>query len=133
MSLKRKKFTYKDIESWQPCYSPSKYLPANWEGTALDVVKNNDIPWEDRLWVVCREDLIDAKTLRLFAVFCARQVEHLLTNKHSKNAIDVAERFANGLASKDELDAASFSAWAAARAAAQKEQQKKLIEMLEGK
>jgi len=47
-------------------------------------------------------------------VWCARQVQHLMTDKRSLDAIDVAERFANGLATENELDIA----WAAARAAA---------------
>ena len=52
------------------------------------------------------------------AVFAARQVEHLLTDDRSRNAIDVAERYAHGNATKDELDAAARAANAAANAAA---------------
>ena len=67
---------------------------------------------------------------RLFAVWCVRQVEHLLTDQRSKDALDVAERYANWEATKDELlaagaaaraatrEAAGAAAWAAARAAA---------------
>jgi hypothetical protein len=63
------------------------------------------VPEHDREW-------------RLFAVWCARSVEHLMTDQRSRNAIDVAERFANGQATREELAAAWAAAWAAARAAA---------------
>jgi hypothetical protein len=50
----------------------------------------------------------------MFAVFCVRSVEHLLTDQQSKNAIEVAERFVNGDATDEELAAA----WSDARDAA---------------
>ena len=52
--------------------------------------------------------------LRLFAVRCARGVQHLMTDPRSIAALDVAERHAKGEATDKELAAA----WAAARAAA---------------
>jgi hypothetical protein len=58
------------------------------------------------------------REIRLFAVWCARQVEHLMTDERSKQALMVAERHANGEATVAELDAAGAAAWAAAVAAA---------------
>ena len=58
------------------------------------------------------------KNLRLFACWCVRQVWYLLDDARSKNATEVAERFANGEATQDELAAAWAAAWAAAGAAA---------------
>ena len=55
-----------------------------------------------------------AKEWRLFAVWCARQVQHLMLDPRSLAALDVAERFANGEATNEELSAA----WTAARDAA---------------
>jgi len=43
------------------------------------------------------------RKLRLFAVACCRQVQHLLVDKQSRVAINVAERYAEGLASNEEL------------------------------
>ena len=63
------------------------------------------------------DGLTDAQ-LRLFAVRCARRVQHLMTDPRSVAALDVAERHAKGEATDAELKAASDAAWAAARAAA---------------
>ena len=52
---------------------------------------------------------------RLLMVAYARRVQHLCTDPAVKNAIDVAERYANGKATYEELSAV---AWAAASAAA---------------
>jgi hypothetical protein len=61
----------------------------------------------------------DDRLLRLFAVACARDVLHIYEDKYPndsrvRDCIDVAERFANGEATNDEMTAA----WAAAGAAA---------------
>ena len=62
------------------------------------------------------EGLSDKK-LRLFAVRCARQVQHLMTDPRSIAALDVAERHAHGQATDEELRAAQVAAGAAADAA----------------
>jgi len=58
------------------------------------------------------------KSARLFACWCARQVWHLMTDERSRNAVEVAERYANGNATDEELAAARDAAWAAAGNAA---------------
>ena len=70
------------------------------------------------IWVATRKGVLDDRTLRLFAVWCARQVQHLMPDPRSVAAVDVAERFANGEATADELTAAEAAARAAAGAAA---------------
>ena len=65
-------------------------------------------------WIACQHGILTDRELRLFAVFCARQVEHLMTDQRSTDAILVAERFANGLATDAELAAARDAAWGAA-------------------
>jgi len=72
---------------------------------------------DDALWC-CRASPEYDREWRLFAVWCARQVQHLVTDKRSIEALDVAERFANGLATTQELAAAWYAAGYAARAAA---------------
>ena len=89
----------------------------------VDILKSNNL--DDALWALRCVQGHD-RDLRLYAVWCARQVEHLMTDQRSKDALGVAERHANGLATDEELDASGLAtdeeldaaAWAAARAAA---------------
>ncbi len=110
------------INSWNPCYKAEKVLPIDWSGTILDLLDKKEIPFKDRLWAIMRTELVSEKLMRLFAVWCARQVQHLMNDERSLKALDVAEKFANGLVSSEKLDAARAAArdaaWDAARAAA---------------
>ena len=108
-----KTFTFTDIQIRDPNYDIGEYLPENWSGTALDILRLDTVPPGDRLWVVLRSEIIDDKTMRLFAVWCARSVQHLMSDPRSVAAIDVAEKFANGNATEAELVAARTEAWAA--------------------
>ena len=85
----------------------------------IQILDSNGL--DDALWsLLCVSG--KEKEIRLFAVWCARQVQHLMKDKRSADALDVAENFANGLASSEELmaarDAARDAAWDAARDAA---------------
>lgn len=80
--------------------------------TILDSNGMGDALWSLR--VVKGEDA----RIRRFAVWCARQVQHLMTDSRSVDALDVAERYADGLATDDELQAAGLAAWKVPDAAA---------------
>ena len=71
---------------------------------------------DDAIWCLQAVEGYD-KEIRLYAVWCARQVQHLLTDQRSLDALDVAERYANGDATDAELTAARDAAWAARDAA----------------
>ena len=81
----------------------------------VTILDSNNL--DDALWCLRACDGIDREA-RLYAVWCARQVQHLMTDPRSLAALDVAERHANGEATDEELAAAWAAARGAARAAA---------------
>lgn len=80
--------------------------------TMMDVWATARSDW--LVWVATRPGVLDDRTLRLFAVHCARSVEYRLTDHRSLEAISIAERFAHGDATSEELSAAWDAGWAAA-------------------
>ena len=64
---------------------------------------------DDALWC-CRAEPQYAKEWRLYSVWCARQVQHLMTDRRSIDALDVAERHAIGQATDAELETARAAA-----------------------
>jgi len=118
-------FGIDDIRNFRPrpCYDPSRYLPEGWQGTALDVLDVKDCPAADRIWValgmMSENDrrLAACRFVRHTPIGDGRMVWHLLPDDRSRNAVEVAERFADGKATEREL-AAAWAAADAARAAA---------------
>ena len=117
------KTTLNKIRLNSPCASGWEKLLKNLGKTKADdeplllttILESNGI--DDALWCLRAVDGHE-REMRLFAVKCARSVQHLMTDKRSLDALDVAERYANKLATQTELDAAGAAARAAARAAA---------------
>ena len=111
------KTTLKAIRNHGPCESGWVKLLASLGKTKaddepisiLEILESNGL--DDALWCLRAVDGHD-KEIRLYAVWCARQVQHLMTDKRSLDALDVAEAFANGKVTKKEL-AAAGAAWAA--------------------
>ena len=117
------KTTLNKIRACSPCASGWTMLLKNLGKTKPDdeplaittILDSNGL--DDALWCLRAVDG-HQKEMRLYAVDCARSVQHLMTDQRSITAIDVAERHAYGLATDAELDAARAAAWAAARDAA---------------
>ena len=80
----------------------------------LEILKSNGL--DDALWC-CRAEPQYDKEWRLFAVWCASQVKHLMRDNRSIEALDVATRYANGCATIEELEEAQAASWDAAQAA----------------
>ena len=116
--------TLNKIRAHSPCHEGWTKLLKNLGKTKADnkrlaittILDSNGL--DDALWCLRAVDGHE-REMRLYAVDCARAVQHLMTDARSIAALDVAERFANGLATDQELaaarDAARAAAWAAAR------------------
>jgi hypothetical protein len=113
------KTTLNQIRDKKPCPDGWKKLLAHLGKTRADdealsiitILDSNGL--DDALW--CLQAVKDHdRKMRLYAVWCARRVQRLLTDRRSLDALDVAERLASGLATDSELNAA----WTAARKAA---------------
>ena len=109
------------IRSFGPCYDPSeKKIPDGETLSVLDWVEKyrSVVPAEDIIWLLCSNEFMAERDLRLFAVWCAREALSLIDSPDPRSvaACGVAERYANGEASQEELAAARAAADAAARA-----------------
>ena len=117
------KTTLNKIRACSPCASGWTKLLNNLGKTHADdeplaittILDSNGLG--DALWCL-RAVEGHQKEMRLYAVDCARSVQNLTTNARSLAAIDVAERYANGAATYEELAAAWNTTWDAAKDAA---------------
>ena len=114
------KITAEMILEKTPCYEWVDRLKnefAGQEKTLIEILQMDDIPPEGRLWVATQ--FLSERQNRLFAVWCAREALTLVKNPDPRSvaACDIAERFARGEATAEELAAAALAA-AAAHAAA---------------
>ena len=112
--------TLNKIRSHSPCEDGWKKLlkhlgktKADYEPLSIiEILDSNGL--DDALWCLRAVDGHD-REIRLYAVWCALQVQHPIADQRNIEALDVAERYANGLATDEQLAAAR----AATRAAAQ--------------
>ena len=111
-------FTWQEVLDARACAAGrDRWLESHPETTpetvlsVAEVLENNGL--DDALW--CLQQLVKGKDneLRLFAVTCARRVQHLLTDECSVMALGAAESFARG-----EGTAGDLAVWAAAAEAA---------------
>jgi len=114
--------TLAEIREHQPCENGWKELLRYLGKTKADneplllltILDSNG--FDDCLWSLrTRPDL--NWLWRLYIVSCARNVQHLMNDQRSIDALDVAERYALGTASCGELAEARSAAWSAAWAA----------------
>lgn len=114
--------TLNQIRAARPCESGWKKLLASQGKTTADdtpfplssVIDSNGV--EDAIWCL-RVEPVSERIVRLFAVWCARQVQHLMQDPRSIAALDAAESRALGEATYARA-AVRAAAYAAAYAGA---------------
>ena len=128
-----KTISNKIIRQFSPCYDPSKIVSdENEELTVVEWVNKyrNLVDSEaDIIWLLCRKKFMSDRDMRLFAVWCARESFKLQesVDERSVNAVNMAERFANGECTENDLSAARLAAESAAQSAAQSAQINQLL------
>ena len=114
------KITRDLLRLWGACYDDARIDELVPEAglTPLEIALDN-VPVEDRLWVLLREELIPARDLRLLACGWAEAACKAAgwNDERSLAAIAVGWRHAVGEATEDELAAAWTEAWLSARSA----------------
>jgi hypothetical protein len=113
--------TLNKIREHHPCHDGWQKLLRGLDKTKPDddplwidqVLDHNGL--DDAFWCLRAVENFD-REIRLYAVWCAGRVRHLMTDPGSIAALDFAERHARGEASAEELASARTAAWAAARA-----------------
>jgi hypothetical protein len=67
-------------------------------------------PWPMVHYLCSQWNKFSHRKLRLFSLACCRRIWHLLTDKRSRLAVEVGERYAEGLATREELSNAREAA-----------------------
>ena len=127
-----KTITYEDFARFNPCWLTdgetrikhtdqlSRYRAIRDEWSAIDILRLDEVDAEDRLWLVLREELIDAPILHEFACRCAERALARIDNPDARSvaAIEAKRKWLRGEISDDEMTAAMDAAMDAARYAA---------------
>ena len=127
-----KTITYEDFVSFKPCWLTDEeerdkhadqlagYRAMRDEWSALDILRLDEVDAEDRMWLVLREELIDAPILHEFACQCAERALSRIgkPDERSVAAIEAKRKWMRGEIPEEAMDAALDEAWNAARAAA---------------
>ena len=116
------KTTLNKIREHSPCEPGWKQLLTNLGKTKADdepvsiafILESNGL--DDAIWCLRAGDGHE-REIRLYAVECACIVQRMMADKCSLDALDVAERYADGLATCEELAelAAAWAVWDDAR------------------
>lgn len=106
--MKLPTFTARDLWLRFPLYDPFQWLDSDWSGTALDIANRTDIPTLYRLWILCCDFVLDQRTLRRFAVWCARRALDRCPASADRRKVFLqlcraAERFAAGRLSESQF------------------------------
>ena len=106
--------TVNEIDALGSHFNLSAYLPADWQGTVVDLLKAAQVPADDRVRIALRS--VPAGVQRRFAIACVRRLmaDARVVDPRTLAAVETAERYADGLATEAELIAANAAAQFAA-------------------
>jgi hypothetical protein len=115
--------TLRQIRQHNPCSEGWRTLLSSLGKTGADddplplvtILQSNGL--DDTLWCL-RTITGHDKEITRFALACAQEVKHLMTDQRSLDALDAVERHLESPLSREELDQVVAAAWAAAGAAA---------------
>ena len=120
-----KAVTYEQVLAMSPCWCSTgkgrrrlkRYADKlGGKATALDILRLSRVPAADRLWLVLREDFVDAPMLHEIACRCAERAltQSGVTDKRCWDAIEAKRGWLRGEVSGEQLAAARAAARAAA-------------------
>jgi hypothetical protein len=101
-------------DEWNKVRDAHKNLEMDTPFPLYDVLDSNGLGDTLQCFKVLPEHIEIPKR---FTLWCARGVQHLMTDKRSVDALDVAERYLDGDATREELETAASYATYAARTA----------------
>jgi len=102
--MKPNYFGVDDVMKWKPCYSRKEVIGLfgrRCSVTLVDILTSEKLSDADALWCACKAR--DDRQRRLFACDCAESVVHLTDDPRAAVCIAVARRYADGLATGEEL------------------------------
>ena len=103
----------KRLDKFHPCLDAREWMLTQKNATEA---WNNCERGDWMLWIAKKLNVDDRK-LTMAKAMCAKQVEHLMKDQRSKDAIQACIDYFNGLITREELNTAYAYAYAAARAA----------------
>lgn len=126
-----KTITYEDFVSFNPCWLTdeeernehgeqlARYRAMRDKWSALDILRLDDVDAGDRLWLVLREELIDAPILHEFGCRCAERALARIDKSDARSvaAIEAKRRWLRGEISDDAMIAARVAARAGKKTA----------------
>ena len=103
----------KRLDKFCPCSVARKWMKSQKNATEA---WNNCERGDWMLWIAKKLN-VDNRKLTMAKAMCAKQVDHLMKDQRSKDAIQACIDYFNGLITREELNTAYAYAYAAARAA----------------
>jgi hypothetical protein len=92
MKPQPKQFILLDFDKFNLCFSSPNREEIK-SVSILDILKDERLSNEDKVSLFTQKDIVTRKVARLFAVRCARSVQHLIKHKRCVETLDIIENF----------------------------------------